>query len=183
MDTVIGDWFKNLDLDFITLYFGDPDEVGHKHGPDSDERREAVRKVDRTVGYLRDTVEKHGLGDKLNIIITADHGMSTVIKGGNVNEIILSKIPGFSLKDLKFHMVDYGPSGILLPKDGMLDKVYNALKGGHPNLHVYKKQDMPERLHYSKHPRLLPIILFADPGYVINGVSTDCIVTQYLNQP
>ncbi|KTF78857.1 hypothetical protein cypCar_00024853 [Cyprinus carpio] len=71
--------------------------------------------------------------------------------------------------DLKFHMVDYGPSGLLLPKEGMLDKVYQALKGGYPNLHVYKKEDMPARLHYSKHPHILPIVLYADPGYVING--------------
>ncbi|KAA0725039.1 Ectonucleotide pyrophosphatase/phosphodiesterase family member 7 [Triplophysa tibetana] len=172
VNTVIGQWFKNEDLDFISLYFGDPDEVGHKYGPDSPERREVIKKVDRTVGYLRETVEKNGLTDKLNIIITADHGMSTVFKGENVNEIILSNIPGFSLRDLKFHMVDYGACGMLLPKDGMFDKVYNALKGGHPNLHVYKKEDMPERLHYSKHPRLLPIILIADPGYVINGFYT-----------
>nr|XP_055031565.1 ectonucleotide pyrophosphatase/phosphodiesterase family member 7.1 isoform X1 [Misgurnus anguillicaudatus] len=169
VDTVIGKWFKEKDLDLVTLYFGDPDETGHKHGPDSPERREAVKKVDRTVGYIRETVKKHGLSNKLNIIITADHGMSTVFKGENVNEIILSKIPGFSLSDLKFHMVDYGASGIVLPKDGRHDKVYKALKGGHPNLHVYTKEDMPGRLHYANHPRILPIILYADPGYVING--------------
>ncbi len=171
VDKVMKEWFKDQDLDFVTLYFGDPDSTGHKYGPDSPERREAVKKVDRTVGYIWETAKKHGLSDHLNIIITADHGMSTVFKGEDVKEIILTDIPGFSLKDLKFHMVDYGPLGLLLPKEGMLDKVYQALKGGHPNLHVYKKEDMPARLHYSRHPRILPIVLFADPGYVINGVS------------
>uniref|UniRef100_A0A8C1G2K0 Ectonucleotide pyrophosphatase/phosphodiesterase 7, tandem duplicate 2 n=1 Tax=Cyprinus carpio TaxID=7962 RepID=A0A8C1G2K0_CYPCA len=135
--------FPDQDLDFVTLYFGYPDSTGHKYGPDSPKQRKA----------------KHGLSDHLNIFITADHG----------KKIILTDIPGFSLKDLKFHMVDYGPSGLLLPKEGMLDKVYQALKGGYPNLHVYKKEDMPARLHYSKHPRILPIVLYADPGYVING--------------
>ncbi|XP_059386255.1 ectonucleotide pyrophosphatase/phosphodiesterase family member 7-like [Carassius carassius] len=172
VDKVLKEWFKDQDLDFVTLYFGDPDETGHKYGPDSPERRWAVEKVDRTVGYIRETAEKHGLSDHLNIIITADHGMSTVFKGEQVKEIILADIPGFSLKDLKFHMVDYGPFGLLLPKEGMLEKVYQALKGGHPNLHVYKKEDMPARLHYSKHPRILPIVLYADPGYVINGFYT-----------
>lgn len=171
VDKVIREWFKDEDLDFVTLYFGEPDSTGHKYGPDSPERRETVKKVDRTVGFIRETAEKHKLSDHLNIIITADHGMSTVFKGVQVKEIILNDIPGFSLSDLKFHMVDYGPSGMLLPKEGMLEKVYQALKGGHPNLHVYKKEDMPARLHYAKHPRILPIILNADPGYVINGVS------------
>lgn len=171
VDKVMGDWFKTQDLDFISLYFGEPDQTGHKYGPDSTERREAVRKVDRTVGYIRDTAKKHGLDERLNIIITADHGMTTVLKGNGVKQIILSQIPGFSFQDIKFQLLDYGPNGMLLPKDGMLEKVYHALKSAHPNLNVYKKEDMPARLHYSNHPRILPLILSADRGYVISGVS------------
>ncbi|CAJ1080588.1 ectonucleotide pyrophosphatase/phosphodiesterase family member 7-like isoform X1 [Xyrichtys novacula] len=169
IDKVIGEWFYEQDLDFVSLYFGEPDSTGHKYGPNSPERREMVKQVDRTVGYIRDKIQEHGLTNKLNIIITADHGMTTVQRGGTVNEIILSKIPGFSFKDIKFHLVDYGPTGMLLPKEGKLEKVYQALKKGHPHLHVYKKEEMPERLHYGNHPRLLPIILYADTGYVING--------------
>lgn len=164
-------WFGEKKLDFVALYFGEPDSTGHKYGPDSDQRREMVRQVDRTVGYLRASVERNNLAQCLNIIITADHGMTTVLRGGTVNEIVLSKIPGFSFQDLDFHLVDYGPSGLLLPKAGRLEKVYNALKGAHPHLHVYKKEEMPPRLHFAQNDRILPIILWADLGYVINGVS------------
>lgn len=170
IDKVIGDWFYKQGLNFVSLYFGEPDSTGHEFGPDSPERREMVKQVDRTVGYIREKIQDYGLTDNLNVIITADHGMTTVLRGENVNEIILSKIPGFSFRDIKFHLVDYGPTGMLLPKEGKLEKVYEALKKGHPHLHVYKKEEMPERLHYSKHPRLLPLILFADSGYVINGL-------------
>ncbi|XP_067427011.1 ectonucleotide pyrophosphatase/phosphodiesterase family member 7-like [Thunnus thynnus] len=163
------DWFSNQDLDFVSMYFGEPDSTGHKYGPDSPQRREVVKQVDRTVGYIRQSAEEHGLTSRLNIIITADHGMSTVYRNGLVEEIILSKIPGFSFRDLSFHLVDFGPSGMLLPKPGRLDKVYNALKGAHPHLHVFKKEEMPERLHFAKNDRILPIILWSDPGYVING--------------
>ncbi|XP_006801727.2 ectonucleotide pyrophosphatase/phosphodiesterase family member 7-like [Neolamprologus brichardi] len=169
IDKVIGEWFHQQDLDFVSLYFGEPDGAGHRYGPDSPERREMVQQVDRTVGYIRDKIQDRGLTDRLNVIITADHGMTTVLRGAQVDEIILYKIPGFSFSDIQFHLVDYGPAGMLLPKDGMLEKVYSALKGSHPHLHVYKKEEMPVWLHYSKHARLLPIILFADPGYVING--------------
>ncbi|XP_028331993.1 ectonucleotide pyrophosphatase/phosphodiesterase family member 7 [Gouania willdenowi] len=169
IDKVIGEWFHDQDLDFVSLYFGEPDKTGHKYGPDSPERQKMVQQVDRTVGYMRERIHHFGLSDQLNMIITADHGMTTVLRGGLVEEIILSKIPGFNFKDITFHLVDYGPSGMLLPKEGQLEKVYQALKGAHPHLHVYKKEEMPAHLHYSRHPRLLPIILFADPGYVING--------------
>lgn len=163
-------WFRDEDLDFVSLYFGEPDSTGHLYGPDSPQRREMVEQVDRTVGYIRRSADRHGLSDLLNIIITADHGMSSVHRQGTVKEITLSKIPGFFFKDLSFHLVDYGPSGMLLPKPGKLETVYKALKGAHPHLHVYKKEELPERLHFSSNPRILPIILYADPGYLINGV-------------
>uniref|UniRef100_UPI0037E84DF5 ectonucleotide pyrophosphatase/phosphodiesterase family member 7-like n=1 Tax=Semicossyphus pulcher TaxID=241346 RepID=UPI0037E84DF5 len=167
-DKVMG-WFRDQDLDFVSLYFGEPDGTGHRYGPDSPERREMVKQVDRTVGYIRHSAERHGLASHLNILITADHGMTSVYRNGLVKEITLSKIPGFSFRDLSFHLVDFGPSGMLLPKPGKLEKVYNALKGSHPHLHVYKKEEMPERLHFAKNDRILPIVLWADPGYVING--------------
>ncbi|KAK2832989.1 hypothetical protein Q5P01_016878 [Channa striata] len=167
-DKVMG-WFRDEDLDFVSLYFGEPDGTGHKFGPDSPQRRDMVKQVDRTVGYIRQSAREHGLTKHLNIIITADHGMTTVYRNGLVEEITLSKIPGFSFKDLSFYLVDYGPSGMLLPKPDKLEKVYNALKGAHPHLHVYKKEEMPGRLHFAKNDRILPIILWADPGYLING--------------
>lgn len=164
-------WFRDEDLDFVSLYFGEPDGVGHLYGPDSPQRREMVKQVDRAVGYIRQSAERHGLGGRLNLIITADHGMSPVHPKGTVEEITLSKIPGFSFKDVSFHLVDYGPSGMLLPKPGRLEAVYRALKGAHPHLHVYRKEEVPERLRFSRNARILPIVLYADPGYLINGVS------------
>ncbi|XP_066560744.1 ectonucleotide pyrophosphatase/phosphodiesterase family member 7 [Amia ocellicauda] len=163
-------WLSEKSLDLVTLYFGEPDGTGHKYGPDSPERRDMVAQVDRTVGYIRSSATRHGLADNLNIIITADHGMSTVLKAPAVKEIILSEIPGFSLRDLQFQITDYGPASLLLPKEGLLDKVYNILKDAHPHLHVYKKEDLPTRLQYSTNPRILPLFLYGDPGYVIHGL-------------
>ncbi|XP_075702545.1 ectonucleotide pyrophosphatase/phosphodiesterase family member 7-like [Rhinoderma darwinii] len=160
-------WFIEEDLDFVALYFGEPDVTGHKYGPDSQERKDMVSQVDRMVGHIRKRVQDYGLESRLNIIITADHGMAQVQKGSD--EIILKNLPGFSFSDLQFHLVDYGPSGLLVPKEGNLEKVYNALKGAHPKLHVYKKEDMPNRFHYSKHSRITPLVLYGDPGYVIHG--------------
>uniref|UniRef100_A0A8B9JH62 Ectonucleotide pyrophosphatase/phosphodiesterase 7 n=1 Tax=Astyanax mexicanus TaxID=7994 RepID=A0A8B9JH62_ASTMX len=145
-----------------------PDSTGHKYGPDSPQRREMVKQVDRTVGYLRSSAERNGLTNHLNIIITADHGMTTIFRNGLVEEITLSKIKGFSFQDLVFHLVDYGPTGMLLPKEGRLEKVYNALKGAHPHLHVYKKEEMPSRLHFKNNDRILPIILWWDYALQVN---------------
>lgn len=140
IDKVIGEWFHKNDLDFVTLYFGEPDLAGHEYGPDSPERRKMVQQVDRTVGYIRNKIRDHGLTDRLNIIITADHGMSKVLRGGQVEEIILSKIPGFSFRDIQFQLLDYGPVGMLLPKEGMLEKVYKVLKESHLTFMCIKRR-------------------------------------------
>ncbi|XP_053308831.1 ectonucleotide pyrophosphatase/phosphodiesterase family member 7 [Spea bombifrons] len=168
VETVMG-WFTEQDLDFVALYFGEPDSTGHKYGPDSQERKDMVSQVDRMVGYIRSRVADYGLESTLNIIIIADHGMATVKKGPE--EILLRNIANFSFSDLQFHLVDYGPTGLLVPKEGKLEQVYQALKDAHPKLHVYKKEEVPSRLHYSKHERITPLVLYGDPGYVIHGLA------------
>ncbi|XP_070790520.1 ectonucleotide pyrophosphatase/phosphodiesterase family member 7 [Pituophis catenifer annectens] len=165
VDTVMK-WFHEDDLDFVSLYFGEPDSTGHKYGPESQQRKDMIRQVDRTVGYLRQRIAEHGMNSVLNLVITSDHGMETVIKK---DEIHLLRVANFSFQDIQFELVDYGPQGLLLPKPGKLEQVYEALKNAHPKLHVYKKEEFPKRFHYANHIRVTPLVLYSDPGYVIHG--------------
>ncbi|XP_015418269.1 PREDICTED: ectonucleotide pyrophosphatase/phosphodiesterase family member 7 isoform X2 [Myotis davidii] len=167
VDTVMR-WFTQDGLDLVTLYFGEPDSTGHKFGPESPQRKAMVQQVDRTVGYLRDSIRRSGLERSLNLIITSDHGMTTVHKkAGDLVEF--HKFPNFTFKDIEFELLDYGPNGMLLPKEGQLEKVYEVLKDAHPKLHVYKKEDFPKSFHYANHPRITPLLMYSDPGYVIHG--------------
>ncbi|XP_071620158.1 ectonucleotide pyrophosphatase/phosphodiesterase family member 7 [Heliangelus exortis] len=165
IDTVMK-WFTVNNLDFIALYFGEPDSAGHKFGPESKQRKNMVKQVDRTVGYLRQQIRESGLQSNLNLIITSDHGMETVIE---TNEIHIKAVENFTFKDIAFELLDYGPNGLLVPKEGKLEHVYSVLKNAHPNLHVYKKEEFPKRFHYANHSRITPLILYNDPGYVIHG--------------
>ncbi|NWW79258.1 ENPP7 phosphodiesterase, partial [Climacteris rufus] len=165
IDTVM-EWFTAHGLDFIALYFGEPDSSGHKFGPESTQRKNMIKQVDRTIGYLRQRIQESGLEPNLNLIITSDHGMETVIK---TDEIHLRVINNFTFKDIDFELLDYGPNGLLVPKEGKLEHVYSVLKNAHPKLHVYKKEEFPKRFHYANHPRITPLLLCGDPGYVIHG--------------
>ncbi|XP_030068843.1 ectonucleotide pyrophosphatase/phosphodiesterase family member 7 [Microcaecilia unicolor] len=161
-------WFTEENFDFVTLYYGEPDQVGHLKGPETEERRTIIRQIDRTIGYLINAIEAHNLKDKLNVIITSDHGMTTIKKAPNVEEVLLSKY--ISFKNLtKFDIVDYGGHGMILPKPGKEEELYQALKNAHPHLHVYKKEEFPAHFHYAKNDRILPIIVYGDLGYNING--------------
>ncbi|XP_038676509.1 ectonucleotide pyrophosphatase/phosphodiesterase family member 7 isoform X2 [Scyliorhinus canicula] len=164
---IVMEWFEKEDFDFVTLYYGEPDHIGHKTGPETQERRDIIRQIDRTIGYLIDNIERHNLKEKLNVIITSDHGMTTIKKAPEVNEIRLSKFIDF--KNIKLELLDYGGFGMLLPKEGKTEEVYQALKNAHPHLKVYKKEEFPERFHYSKNDRVLPILVYGDLGYNVNG--------------
>lgn len=168
-DTVMN-WFSKEDFDFVTLYYGEPDNVGHRFGPETENRRVMTQQIDRTIGYLLEAIERHSLTEHLNVIITSDHGMTTVKKKPKVTEILLTNY--ISFRDLvKFDIVDYGSFGMLLPKPGQEEAVYQALKNAHLHLNVYKREEFPERFHFAKHEWVLPIVTYADSGYNINGVS------------
>ena len=52
-----------------------------------------------------------------------------------------------------------------------LTQVFTALDQAHPSLHVFKREDFPERFHYRDNPRNLPIIGYSDAPWVIYSVS------------
>jgi len=169
IDTVMG-WFAKEDFDFVTLYYGEPDNVGHTDGPETQARKKIIEQIDRTIGYLREAIDNAGLTDHLNVILTSDHGMTTIKKATEVNEIKLSNYMSF-LNLSRFDLLDYGGFGMITPKEGKEQEVYNALKNMHPNLTVYKQEEIPENFHIGKHERIQPIVLLADLGFNINSVS------------
>jgi predicted AlkP superfamily pyrophosphatase or phosphodiesterase len=61
---------------FLTLYFSDVDNAGHSQGPDSDDVKQAVMKVDTSLGDVVTGVKQIGLDDRVNYVIVSDHGMS-----------------------------------------------------------------------------------------------------------
>lgn len=166
IDTVL-DWFSLEDFDFVSLYFGEPDNVGHAVGPDTPQRRDIIKKIDYAIGYLRRGIEGRGLSERLNVMLTSDHGMTTVKKRPLVDEIILQNyLPLFKLNS--FEILDYGGFGILTPRPGKDQEVYEALSRV-PNLTVYRKDQMPNSFHLAKSRRLPPIIVQADLGFNLNS--------------
>lgn len=162
-------WFSDEDFHLVTLYYGEPDNVGHAKGPDHPHRKDIIKQIDRTIGYLREAIIRHHLSDNLNVIITSDHGMTTVKKRPQVDEIILNKYLNL-LKLASFEILDYGGFGILTPRPGKEQEVFNALSNA-PNLTVYKKNELPESFHLAKSERLPPIVIVADLGFNLNSVS------------
>ncbi|MGH0143699.1 UNVERIFIED_CONTAM: hypothetical protein FKN15_007521 [Acipenser sinensis] len=114
---IVMNWFTKEKFDFVTLYYGEPDNVGHRSGPETEERRAVIRQIDRTIGFLLEAIERHNLKDSLNVIITSDHGMTTIKKAPQVEEIKLSNYVALR-KLVSFDLLDYGGFGMIKPKPG-----------------------------------------------------------------
>lgn len=79
INTVVS-WLTKEDFDCMTLYHGEPDNTGHQFESKMENRRVIIQQLDRTIGYLVEAIERHSLTKHFNVIITSDHGMTTVKK-------------------------------------------------------------------------------------------------------
>ncbi|CAG5117815.1 unnamed protein product [Candidula unifasciata] len=163
VDTMIqwltGEYPVNLGL----VYFPEPDHTAHMSGPESADVTEQISIADSIVGYLLDKLEKKGLLDDINIIITSDHGFT------NVSASRLIQLESI-VSSSDYELLTESPVASIFPVDGQLESVYSKLKANatsaDSHFKVYKAEEIPERFHYKNHPRRVPpIIAIADLGY------------------
>lgn len=157
-------WLANDQVELALIYFNQPDNIGHKTGAMSEEVRKTVESLDKLVGFLLEKLLEKFLLDRVNLIITSDHGMANVTDQKK-HLIVLEKYVHLE-KEVKRIPLG-GPVAGILPQEGKLDIVYNKLKNAHPNMTIYKKEDLPKRWHYQNNRRIMPIIAVADEGYLI----------------
>ncbi|XP_026174729.1 ectonucleotide pyrophosphatase/phosphodiesterase family member 5 [Mastacembelus armatus] len=157
------EWFsapKEEAVDFGILYWEEPDESGHILGPESSLMDAVIVDIDEKLGFLINELKKAGLYEKVNLIVTSDHGMTQLFS----DKII--ELDEYVSRDL-YTWVDKSPVVGILPKEGKLEEVYGKLMDANPNMVVYKKEEIPEHFHYRKNIRIMPIIIEAKEGWTI----------------
>ena len=146
---------------FLTLYFYHVDSIGHRDGPNSTALNEELKKVDTAIGNLVAGLDKSGLLQRTNILVTADHGMSEVAPD---NRVFLDDL----IDPAKLHIIAANADALIAPAPGVaLEEVADKLAGKHERMTCWRKEDVPARLHFSKHPRISPIVCAAEPGWLI----------------
>jgi predicted AlkP superfamily pyrophosphatase or phosphodiesterase len=145
---------------FITCYFSDTDDAGHDEGPESAAVREAVARLDGLLGRLLDGLQSRGIGDRVNIVITSDHGMAATSQD---RVIVIDDYLDAGTVDI----VDINPTLGIVPKTATADEVYARLEKAHPHLRVYRREQTPEHWRYRDNPRIPAIVGVADDGWVV----------------
>jgi predicted AlkP superfamily pyrophosphatase or phosphodiesterase len=144
----------------VTLYFDRVDTAGHRQGFGSEALHQAIAEVDRALGRLLAGIQALGLADHINLLIVSDHGMATVAPE--------RRIYLFDYVDpARVEVYDWGPVAAIRPDPDYLDQAYANLKDAHPNLQVYRREETPERFRFRDHPRIAPLILLSDVGWMV----------------
>lgn len=161
-------FMRDIDpINFAAIYIDEPDHTGHLYGPYSQQMKEKLDYIDGLLGYILNKVKSNGLFDKLNIIVTSDHGMDSI---SEKNTVFLDSHIDTSLFQA------YGSRAVynLFVNDTDLDYVYSTLKKIE-NIDVYKKEEIPDELHYKNNVRVGDILLVAHINHsiYINNQSID----------
>ena len=155
------DWLKLPEKQrphLLTMYFSDLDDVGHRQSPNNDEKiREALQKLDASLGRLFDGVEKTGL--PVNIIIVSDHGMSPI----PVSQLL----PIEQVEDgERYRTVNNGALAHLYLKAGVDgEAIYRGLKSKEKNYTVYRTQEVPFFETPPTNPRWGDLLVVPDSGF------------------
>lgn len=111
---IIISWFLDKDpINLGLLYYEHPDHEGHEFGPDSENMTAALEYLDKATGYLLHSLQEKKLLDKVNLILTSDHGMMSTPK----NKLII--LEDYIKGDLYEKLVMNSPIVHILQRNGM----------------------------------------------------------------
>lgn len=153
----------------ILWYIEEPDYTGHTYSPDSRQAIEKVEQMDKVVGEMLARLRKLPNRDQIDFLIVSDHGMATYTPEQSIN---LAQW----LDEKDFEYIVDGVPAILYPLPGKVDKEMKQLEQV-PHVKVYRKADIPDRLHYGSNPRIGEIVLIPDIGTYIYFSTNPTFVT------
>ena len=139
----------------VTLYFDEPDGIGHRYGPESEPTGNTVAYLDSILGYLRSGLARLPYADRVNLIVLSDHGMGPISSDRYVN------LFAHLQEEWTERVVGGNPVYLIEPAGGYIDTitaVLNAVEG----VKAWQKEDIPEHLHYGSSSRFPGIVVVAD---------------------
>ncbi len=143
---------------FITSYFHETDDIGHEHGPNSNQITDAIIKLDNIAGMLISKLTEIKMIDSVDVIFLSDHGMTEVPEDKFINVETI-------IKDYNCKFLDEGVIMFIEPPKEKVQEVYNILKKNEKNFKTYYREEIPEHYHFNNNPLISTIVLIPDLGY------------------
>jgi predicted AlkP superfamily pyrophosphatase or phosphodiesterase len=141
-------------------YFSDVDDTSHQHGPEAPQTRAAAQLVDRMLARLRVGIARLPIADSVTVIVVSDHGMAATDSVEYLADYA-------SLDDTTAVVAASTYASLFYDGDReKADRAWSALRRL-PHAHVWRRAEIPERLHLRDNPRAGDVYVLMDPPYVI----------------
>lgn len=113
-------------IDVATIWYSDPDATAHGAGIGAPLTLESIKNVDEQIGRIFQAIESMGLNDRVNVIISADHGFATHKGNPGISNFLIEK--GFKENKESSDIVVVG-NAVYLAEDQKVNssEVINAL--------------------------------------------------------
>ena len=144
----------------VMVYFDDPDATGHEFGPKSIETGIMVHYLDSLVGRMYQGLRALPHGDRINLIVTSDHGMTDISdeRFVNIGEVLRPEWCEY--------VVSSSPTSIFTAP-GCRDSVLAALNAV-PHVKAWPRENVPAELDYGTSPHLGDVIAAPDLGWQLS---------------
>lgn len=141
----------------ITLYMEEPDGAGHRSGPRGNETHKTVHSMDSLIGILMKGIETLPFSDKINLIVTSDHGMTDISSERFVH------INDYLKPEWYNHIAGSNPSSIFCHTTYQ-DSIYNTLSKVE-HIRVFRKDEIPPSFNYGTNENVGDLVVIADPTW------------------
>lgn len=145
--------------DLIMAYFEEPDASGHSYGPQAKQTRAAVENIDSLLGSLWTRIGKAGLQNSVNLVVVSDHGMTWFTPSRQIT------VGRYLHKDWYQSIEGNLPANIYAAQRWQQDSIVAALSHV-AHLHVWRKADIPQWLHYQSDPNIGDVLVLPDEGFL-----------------
>ena len=143
----------------VMAYFEEPDRSGHDYGPMHRMTRRALEDLDLLLSNLWARIQLLPIADKVNFIITGDHGMASVDPERFVDiDDVLPK------RWYERFCNDY-PTLIYASAPQYIDSIFDALQGV-DHIRAWKRADVPAYLGYGTNKNMGDVVVMPDVGWL-----------------
>ncbi|XP_067137651.1 glycerophosphocholine cholinephosphodiesterase ENPP6-like [Centruroides vittatus] len=164
------DKFLKKKLNLAMFHFRAIEFVGRRYGPDSVEMQDMIKNIDKIISDLQDNILKKKMQNNVVVMVISDHGISKV----NRHPAFIIDIENYIDTNEISYMLNRGSFAMILPKRGKINKIYEELKKANINgLQVFLKNELPENYKIKKGKYVLPIVILAEEGFLIKGISNN----------
>ncbi len=143
----------------VMAYFEEPDRSGHNYGPMHRMTRRAMEDLDLLLSGLWARIQLLPFADKVNLIITGDHGMTSVDPKRFVD--IDDVLP----KHWYERFCNDYPTLIYASAPQYIDSICDALQGV-DHIRAWKKADLPAYLGYGTNKNMGDVVVLPDVGWL-----------------